>query len=1292
MNRMSLRTKGLIFIVLISLIPLLLAGVGNYSAVKKTMLRSEMDKIGSKLSGQAESIEAWMEIRRAEVMVMSRTDVVRYGASSERKTYFQRELVRSGFAYHTLGFIAADGMAVRSDGADRDMSGESFFAEAMRGNVIITDPYKPEFSLVDQSYIAVPVYGSGTDIVGVIYASIPFTSFTRFFDFAESINPVRFYNDEGDIIYSSKGSSGRSNSIVQDPVLAGISQDMLVKNEGRANVNESGAAYMVFYSKVQGTPWRIAMSEPVSKMEEMLDPILWRTISTIAISELIIGIFFFLYFEKIVKRLERILRVTEQAAEGQFEAEHLDTSQFDEIGQLAHSVNGMMEHLQEMFDRLNAIINQNQYGFIVLDEQYRVTYLNKTAEEMLGYKSEELTGHATPLLFMDMEEIEREAELLTERLGYEVKPGLDVFRALRDVQFSYEREWTFVHKDGTRIPTLHSSSGLRDSSGKFTGVVGMVRDISDRRLVENARNRLLNIVESAQDLIASINMEGKIVYINRAGRMMLGMPQDDDRFDPEAKTYIEHSMLGQLIEGRRQALEHGFWNGSMQMKRVNGELFFVSMMIVVHEDEYTGETFFSCIARDISEQKLVQEELVRKTLEAEEANKAKSSFLALMSHEIRTPLNGIIGLTGLLRKTELSVVQKDYIDKMHLSSESLLRIINDVLDFSKIEAGKVEVEHFPFKTEELLHRIANQLSVFLGGKEQFEFMIHTPERFPHTLIGDSLRLEQVLLNLCMNAIKFTGKGLVKLELEAEAESEGQISIRFLIADTGIGMSKEQVERLFMPFTQADSSTTRKFGGTGLGLVISQNLVNLMGGTLSVSSVEGAGSRFYFTLPFDVDPARIDSADRQRPFSNEQTVWILEDNKRMRDHWAFLLESMGLTTIVFRSWQTMFERLRIVGEGARPHMLLTDMEMPDMYGTETWLDMHDVAARLGVPIVALTTTFGRDELLQLPYEDRPAAILAKPVTRTALLKAFKEAAEHATLKLLAPGEGRYQEPAREQRSMARILLAEDNMINQMVALEMLKDAGYEVGLAENGQEALDMLEQGNWDLVLMDIHMPVMDGTEAVKIMRGNKQYDSIPVIAVTANVVKKDHERYLKLGMNDVITKPLSVEHMQATVAYWLGQKELADSGNGMPAHEEGRSLRQDGKLDQSESAAIPLQPIAGMDVESALERVNGKLAILRHMMEQFKQDYERFADQFRLALKQSESEKARRMLHTLKGAAGYLSASDLGDAVDKVSDLMKARKLDERLLEDAVNQLEEKLSILLGGLREGGQQFDRNI
>lgn len=1277
-KKMSLRTKGLIFIVLISFIPLLLAGVGNYSAVKTAMLRSEMDKIGSKLSTQADNIEAWMEIRRAEVMVMSRTDVVRYGSSSERKTYFQRELVRSGFAYHTIGFIDMNGMATRSDGPERDMSGEPFFESAMKGNVTITDPYKPEFSVVDQTYIVVPVYGSGTDIVGVLYASIPFTSFTRFFDFAEAANPVRFFNDEGTMIYASGASSQPAKTIADDPNLAAVADDLLQNEEGRANVKADGEAYMVFYSKVEGTPWRIAMAEPVSKMEALLSPILWRTVSTIAISEIIIGIFFFLYFEKIVKRLKRILNVTEQAAAGKFEAEHLDTSQFDEIGQLAHSVNGMMEHLQEMFDRLGAIINQNQYGFIVLDDQYRVTYLNQTAEEMLGYKSEELEGHATPLLFMDAEENAREAARLTAELGYEVKPGLDVFHALREVQFSYEREWTFVHKDGTRIPALHSSSGLRDRSGKFTGVVGMVRDISDSKLVENARNRLLNIVESAQDLIASINLEGHIIYINRAGKSMLGL-QDAESYDTWALTYVESSMHEQLLEGREHALQHGYWNGTLQMKTAGGELLFVSMMIVVHEDDYTGETFFSCIARDISEQKLVQEELVRTTLAAEEANKAKSSFLALMSHEIRTPLNGIIGLISLMRKTELSVIQKDYIDKMHLSSDSLLRIINDVLDFSKIEAGKVEVERFPFKPEELLNRIANQLSVFMGGKEQFEFMIQTPERLPQTLIGDSLRLEQVLLNLCMNAIKFTGRGIVKMELDVEEESVNDIRVRFMIADTGIGMSKDQVERLFKPFTQADSSTTRKFGGTGLGLVISQNLVKLMGGTLTVSSVEGAGSRFYFTLPFGVDPVRLEAADKLPPFSNEQTVWILEDNKRMRDHWTLLLESMGLTTISFSSWQTMFERLRIVGEGARPHLLLTDMEMPDMYGTETWLDMHGVAAELGVPVIALTTTFGRDELLQLPYENRPAAILAKPVTRTALLRAFKDATEQKSQKQQALCAEESVQAVKEQRRRYKILLAEDNKINQMVAMEMLKDAGYEAELAENGEEALRMLEQDSWDLVLMDIHMPVMDGTEAVRIMRTKREYDSIPVIAVTANVVKKDHERYLKLGMNEVITKPLSVERMHEVVDYWLKRKEMADDG------------KSDGRMDHwrerhpahAEKPSVPLRQIAGMDVESALERVNGKLPILRHMIEQFKLDYERFMDQLRQALGQPDMDKALRMLHTLKGAAGYLSAMELGEAVFKVSELVKGKRTDGEEMSLALEQLDEKLNILLQGLRD---------
>lgn len=1215
---------------------------------------------------------------------MSRTELVRFGTDAERLHYFGRELVRSGFTYYSIGYIDENGLGLRTDGGKTDMNNEPFFDTAMQGEVMITDPYIPAFSDTPQSLIVVPVYGAMNEVKGAVYASILFSTLRPYIDLAGESSLIRLFNDKGGMIYSSD-THLLSNSDLYDKNadLFPIAKQLLETNEGMVKVKIAGNQYAVFHTKVSGTPWRLALQEPMSKLEESLSPIFWRIVATISLSEAIIVILFFFYFERIIKRLERILAVTEQAANGRFEAEHLEVEPHDEIGQLAHSVNGMMEHLQEMFDRLEAIINQNQYGFIVLDDQYKVSYLNETAEVMLGYKTEELAGFATPLMFMDLEEIRKEAEKLSMKLGRTVLPGLDVFKELQTEHVSYEREWTFIHKDGTSIPTLYSSNGLRDRNGRFSGVVGMVLDISDRKHVEKARNRLLDIVGSAKDLIASVDSDGKVVYINRAGREMLGL-QSDAADEYTVKQHVHPETYAELIKGAGLAREYGYWESDAQLLKKSGEPLHVSMVVVAHQNERTGELFFSCIARDITEQKKVQEELVRATQEAEEANQAKSRFLALMSHEIRTPLNGIIGLAQLMRKTGLSASQKDYMDKMNTSSETLLRIINDVLDFSKIEAGKVDIERLPFHTEELLNRLTDQLSVFMGGKEQFEFIIDTPENLPQTIIGDAMRLEQVLINLCMNAVKFTNRGCVKLQLEIMEQSDDKARIRFRIADTGIGMSKEQVEKLFKPFTQADGSTTRKFGGTGLGLVISKSLVELMGGRLEVHSEARVGSQFDFTLSFTVVHKPSEWRTQVRQDMKDQPVWIVEDNEQMREHWSAIVEAYGLTAITFHSWKMAKERLCRIGAGALPKLIILDMEMPDMYGVETWLEFHRECEAAGVKTIAITTSYGRDEMLQLSAEQRPLTLLIKPVMRTSMLRAIDNALEHKPLY----GDG--QESATpvaekpETNMNKRILLAEDNKINQLVAIEILKERGYEVGLAENGREVLHKLMGESWDIILMDIHMPVMDGSEAVSLIRSQPKYDNIPIIAVTANVLRNDHDHYMSLGMNDVVTKPINSEKLHKVISYWLKQGSRLMTkppwGQEMQNVQQMQAAGMERPLIEEESTNL-LPEVTGMDLGSALARVNGKQPILLHMMEQFMLDYETFGDQLRRMIEQSDLPAAKRMVHTLKGAAGYLSAYELLDALYRVESIVQLSEPDREELQDSIVQLETVLKQLLIGL-----------
>ncbi|MFD0959829.1 response regulator [Paenibacillus chungangensis] len=1290
---MSLRTKGLLLIVLISFIPLLLAGVGNYSAVKQSLLQSEKDKMMSQLRSQSNDIAAWMHIRKAEVMVMSRTDAVRFGTEEQKLDYFTSEMDRNGFQYHNIGYIDMQGNALRSDGKRLYQGFESFYHAAKRGEIHMTDPYIPTFLDTRQAIIAVPVYNHSDVVSGVIYASIRYESFHEYFDFDNWPAPVFVYNDQGELIYSTDPELHPSRSLTDRESHFSDNASLMLSGEGgEVKLASSGQRYVVFYAKVAGTPWRLALQAPLRMLEAPLAPVFWRTVMTIAASEIIIALFFYLYFERIVKRLEGVLKVTEQAASGQFQAQHLDTSERDEIGKLAGSVNGMMEHLQEMFDRLNAIINQNQYAFIVLDDQYRVVHMNKAAEEMLGYQAEELVGQATPLAFIDSEELRKEAERLTQLLGREVLPGLEVFKELRKEHFSYEREWTVIRKDGKRVPTLHSSNGLRGSDGKFSGVVGMLRDITDRKHVEKARNRLLDIVESAKDLIASADMKGRIIYMNRAGREMLGLSNEERTVESLAvEHYVDSQTYEQLLEGARLAKEYGYWEGGAELLKRGGEPLFVSMVVVAHNDPLTGELFFSCIARDVSEQKLVQEELVRATLEAEEANKTKGRFLAMMSHEVRTPLNGIIGLTQLMRKMELTELQRDYMDKMETSSESLLRIINDVLDFSKIEAGKIEVERLPFQLEEVLEKLANGLSVFMGGKEQFEFMIRQSEQLKYMLVGDAMRLEQVLLNLCMNAIKFTPKGIVKLEIDVESRSTETISLSFTVADTGIGMNEEKRRRLFQPFTQGDSSTTRQFGGTGLGLVISKNLVELMGGSLEVNSEEDVGSVFRFTLPFAISPYRHEQTAVLGDIGREQPIWVVEDNMQMMRFWEEMLEQAGLSSLTFKDWHSARDRLRDLGEGTKPQLLVMDMEMPDMYGIDTWLEFRQAAEQAAIPIIAVTTTYGRDELLQLQSHQQPMAILIKPVTRLALCRA---------LNVVLANKEKDVEQAEEDRKIAvvsrkyqptvRILLAEDNKINQLVAVELLKELGYEVGVAQNGEEALELLADGQWNLVLMDIHMPVMDGTEAVRIMRSKRKYDHIPVIAVTANMVKKDHEYYIRLGMRDVITKPLSLDTLQEKINVCLDE---AASGNKLSIAN-GDGLLPGTLSYYSAPSGIPssLGGIAGMDVASALERVNGKVPILLHMIGQFKMDYGRFMDQLRLKLDNGDSHAAIRMLHTLKGAAGYLSAYELSDAAGEAGKWLngEAGLSTGKSMQALLARLEKELTKLLIGLKDVPTKFDK--
>ncbi|GKU77430.1 response regulator [Paenibacillus sp. L3-i20] len=645
----------------------------------------------------------------------------------------------------------------------------------------------------------------------------------------------------------------------------------------------------------------------------------------------------------------------------------------------------------------------------------------------------------------------------------------------------------------------------------------------------------------------------------------------------------------------------------------------------------------------LNTQKRIQRVLRRAKDEAEEASKAKTLFLARMSHEIRTPLNGIIGLSQLMQKTKLSGRQQDFQEKILSSSNVLLRLINEILDFSKIEAGKLEIEKVSFYIEEVVRRVSDMLGVYLGGN-QIEVIMDTSPNVNVELLGDPHRLEQILLNLCSNAIKFTEHGFVALSIKLESQGPAEMRIRFKVEDTGIGMSAEQIDHLFEPFTQGDGSTSRRFGGTGLGLVISQNLIEMMGGRLELSSELGKGSTFSFALSFEVIDMRNRLNFHLSKGYESLPVIVVEDHERMRDHIVRLLRSFALAPVSVSTWEQLFRRLeRQAQSGVQKYkLILVDMEADDMYGAEALSRLQSLAGSSGITI-ALTTEYGRDEFATIEERDQPHAVLTKPINRINLYKVVQAALEQGGTRHVATPEKKLKEEIVISGSKGKILLAEDHEINQKVAMELLIGLNYSVTVARNGKEVLQKLSTDRWDLILMDVHMPEMDGCEATRLIRQDKRYDRMPIVAMTASIIAEEHDNCYRSGMNDVMTKPIDMKEVVEMLDHYI--------------------------------------PVPYLDLNSALDRVAGKWHIYEHILITFEREYSDFCDRLNEALKDGEYSRAARLIHTLSGVAGNLSAERLF-ATSKKLEFMLLLTAESTEYQECVRSVQQQLDEVITLIR----------
>ncbi|MCZ8235923.1 MAG: response regulator [Inhella sp.] len=987
-----------------------------------------------------------------------------------------------------------------------------------------------------------------------------------------------------------------------------------------------------------------------------------------------------------------------------------------EIRQLARRFNTMAQDIaraqadsESQRARVHALVDSAMDAIITIDADQRILSANRAAAHMFGVPMHELVGR--PLDRLLPERFRAAHAGMVRRFGQSgvtnrMMAAQTVVRGLRANGEEFPGEGTISHSrvDGQDFYTVilrdvterqRSEEAIRALNASLENTVAE-RTASLQATAEalsRERDRLTDLTEEVSLILDSATVgilllkDRRVVRANAKAEELFGYAPSQaigrttrEWYDSqESYEQVGREMHVDLAAGRMHLRE-------MQMQRQNGQRFWAR--ISARHLARRGQTLVVAIVEDLSAEHAADEALAEAKAQADAANAAKSRFLANMSHEIRTPMNAIIGMTHLALRTSLTEQQRDYLHKIQLSSQHLLGVINDILDFSKVEANKLSLEHIEFQ----LLPVLDNVFTLMGNKaveKGLELVLDCDPSVPNFLVGDPLRLGQVLVNLGNNAVKFTERGDVVVRVSLMAPLGERVALRFEVRDTGVGLSETQRAQLFQSFHQADASTSRHYGGTGLGLAISQRLVHLMGGEIGVDSTPGQGSTFWFTAVFDLGATQALPGDPL--VLKGRRVLAVDDNEAARQVMQRLLHSLGLEADVAADGDQAVQAVQAAQAQGRPYeVVLLDWSMPRMDGLEAGRQIRALDPS-AAPRLMLITGRGRDEVLREALENGFSTVMVKPVNASALLDNLLLSLSPSS----APAPQHLSpEPAAAAPVHGRALVVEDNAINQQIAREMLQDLGLTVEIAQHGQEALDRLAQEPaFDLIFMDVHMPVMDGFTATRALRRDPRWAQVPVIAMTANVLAEDRERCTASGMNDFVPKPVDVNALAAAVRRWLPSLPTGTAPPIGPV-----PVANDPRL-------APLQRIQGLDVRAGLRRCGHKPELYLELLGRFVAaqpatlaELQQLGASLRGGAGPSpDVEPLRLKVHSLKGVAGNLGATLLHTQCEAMERRLRD---DPRSAGNAIGVIESTTLALGDALREalgvapsmGGDRLDPTL